>query len=182
MSISIATKIIAACAITVGSAPAFSHMVLETGSAAAGSSYKAVFLVGHGCQGSATTGVAVQVPTGFQGAKPYPKAGWAVSATSAPLAQPYTSHGKQITQDVSVVRWTAASKEAALPDALVDEFLLRGKLPETSGPLWFKVLQTCENGHNDWSEIPATGTSTQGLKAPAVLLEVTPAQTGHHQH
>ncbi len=34
---------------------AFSHVVLETRSAPAGSAYKAVFQVGHGCQGSATT-------------------------------------------------------------------------------------------------------------------------------
>lgn len=154
-------------------APSFSHIVLESKSAAAGSAYKAVFQVGHGCGGSATTGLSVQIPAGFQGAKPYAKAGWTVSSKLGKLAQPYDSNGKQVTEDVAVVSWTAASKDAALPDGNLDEFVLRGKLPDAAGPLWFKVLQTCESGSIDWSEVPASGTSAKGLKSPAALLEVT---------
>lgn len=179
---SFATKLIAIFALLAGAAPAFSHIVLENKSAPAGSSYKAVFLVGHGCQGSATTGVAVQIPAGFLGAKPYPKAGWTASAQLGRLAKPYESHGKQISEDVTVVSWKAATPVAALPDAFFDEFVLRGKLPASPGSLWFKVLQTCENGSNDWSEIPASGISTQGLKSPAALLEIKPAATAHHHH
>ena len=49
--------------------------------------------------------------------------------------------------------------------------------------MWFKVLQTCEKGTLDWSEIPASGTSAKGLKAPAALLEVLPsAPAGHDAH
>lgn len=154
-------------------APAFSHVSLETKSAPAGSTYKAVFQVGHGCEGSATTGISVQLPAGFEGAKPYPKAGWTLAIKRDKPAQPQDSHGKPLTEDVSVVSWTAASREATLPDAYVDEFMLRGKLPETAGPLWFKVLQTCESGRMDWSEIPLPGASAKNLKSPAVLLEVT---------
>ena len=153
--------------------PAFSHIFLETRSAAAGSAYKAVFQIGHGCNGSPTTAVSVQIPPGFQGAKPYPKAGWTLSTQRAKLAKPYVEHGKPVTDDVTLVSWTAASKEAALQDGYFDEFLLRGQLPDAAGPLWFKVLQTCDNGSNNWSDIPASGTSIQGLKSPAALLEVT---------
>ncbi|MFZ3139405.1 MAG: YcnI family protein [Polaromonas sp.] len=110
---------------------------------------------------------------GIQGAKPYPKAGWTLATTLGKLAKPYDSHGKPVSEDVTVVSWTAASKDAALQDAHFDEFMLRGKLPETAGLLWFKVLQTCESGSNDWSETPASGSSAKGLKSPAVLLEVT---------
>ena len=197
-----ALKTIAASALFVCAGSSFAHVVLVDKSAPAGSAYKAAFLVGHDCDGSATTGISVQIPAGFQGAKPYPKAGWTLAVSKAKLAQPYDSHGKQITEDVSSVTWTAAGKDAALPDAYVDEFMLRGTLPNTSGPLWFKVLQTCENASQDWSQNPATGTSTQGLKSPAVLLQVTanpnaaqasaaspmpamhmaPASPGDHQH
>jgi uncharacterized protein YcnI len=175
-------KSIAACAVLAWAAPAFAHIVLENKNAPVGSSYKAVFLVGHGCQGSATTGVAVQIPAGFLGAKPYPKPGWTVSTQLGKLAQPYDSHGRQVTEDVTLVSWKAANREAALPDAFFDEFVLRGRTPEAAGPLWFKVLQTCENGSNDWREIPAPGTATRGLKAPAVLLQVVPAAGAHHHH
>lgn len=166
-------KIIATGALALSALPVFSHVVLDQKSALAASPYKASFRVGHGCEGSATTGITVQIPAGFQGAKPYAKAGWVAAVQRAPLARPYDSQGKPVTQDVSVVSWTAASKDAALPDAHFDEFTLRGKLPEAVGPLWFKVLQTCENGSIDWSEQPASGTSTKGLKTPAALLEVT---------
>ena len=175
MNFSIAIKTIALSAICMAAMPAFSHIVLESRSAPAGSAYKAVFQVGHGCQGSATTGISVQIPAGFQGAKPYSKAGWTLTTQSGKLPKPYDSHGKQVSEDVTLVRWTAASKEAALQDAHFDEFTLRGKLPETAGPLWFKVLQTCESASLDWSEVPASGASAKGLKSPAALLEVTSA-------
>lgn len=173
MKILNATKVIAACAVTAAAMPAFSHIVLENRAAAAGSTYKAVFQVGHGCNGSSTTAISVQIPQGFQGAKPYPKAGWTLSAQSGKLAKPYADHGKQVTEDVTLVTWTAASKDAALKETYFDEFLLRGKLSDTAGPMWFKVLQTCESGSNNWNEVPASGTSTQGLKSPAALLEVS---------
>jgi len=182
MHFSSATKLIASCALLAVAAPAFSHIVLENRSAPAGSSYKAVFLVGHGCQGSATIGMTVQIPAGFLGAKPYPKAGWTVSAQLGKLAKPYDNHGKRVTEDVTVISWKAATPEAALPDAFFDEFVLRGKLPGNPGSLWFKVLQTCEKGSTDWSEIPASGSSTQGLKSPAILLELNPAEIAHHHH
>lgn len=177
-----AIKNIALCAAVTVAVPAFSHISLAEGQAPAGSTYKAVFGVGHGCAGSATTGLEVRLPPGFQGAKPMPKAGWTVSTQLGQLARPYDSHGKRVTEDVTLVSWRAANQEAALADAHYDEFVLRGKLPAEAGPLWFKVLQTCASGRNDWSELPATGTSTLGLKSPAVLLNVRSDAAGQHHH
>ena len=159
MTSSNATKLIAACIPIYWPVASFSHIVLENKSALAGSTYKAIFQVGHGCNGAPTTAIAVQIPSGFQGAKPYPKVGWVLT-----------------TEANTRITWTAASKEAALQNAHFDEFVLRGKLPDATGPLWFKVLQTCSDGvssvSNSWAEVPATGVSTQGLKSPAALLEV----------
>ena len=161
---------------------AWAHIVLAEPQAVAGSYYKATLRVGHGCNGSATQELVVQVPAGFQGAKPQPKAGWRIDTRKAKLAQPYTSHGHTVTDDVVELRWRAMDKQAALPDDQFDEFAFMGRLPDQAGPLWVKVLQTCETGHNDWSEIPAQGTSTRGLKSPAVLLDVQPAPTHEHHH
>lgn len=160
MKLSHATKIIAAGALIYWPLAAFSHIVLETRAAPAGSIYKAVLQVGHGCQGAPTTAIAVQIPSGFDGVKPYPKAGWVITM-----------------QANTLITWTAASKEAALQNAYFDEFTLRGKLPDASGPLWFKVLQTCSSeaggASNNWADVPAAGVSTKGLALPAALLEVT---------
>ncbi len=162
--------------------PVLAHIVLSEPTAIAGSYYKASLRVGHGCNGSSTKGISVQVPAGFQGAKPQPKAGWTLATRKAKLATPYLSHGKTVTEDVVELRWTAASQEAALPDDQFDEFAFMGRLPDRAGPLWVKVLQTCESGQNDWSEVPAHGTSTRGLKSPAALLDVQLAPSHEHHH
>ncbi len=151
-------------------ASAQAHIVLTEPQAQAGAYHKATLRVGHGCSGAATTALTVSVPAGFQGAKPQPKTGWIVSTRKARLAQPYTSHGKVVTEDVVELRWTASDPAAALPDEQFDEFSFMSRLPDQGGPVWVKVLQTCETGQNDWSETPSSGTSTQGLKSPAALL------------
>jgi len=173
---------LAALALATPLLGAHAHVTLEQAQAPAGSMTKAVLRVGHGCNGSATHTVTVQLPAGFRGAKPVPKAGWALALQKAPLAQPYDSHGRSITEDVTQISWTARSREAWLEDAYYDEFTVRGQLPSQPGPLWFKVTQLCEQGRWDWAEIPASGTSTQGLKAPAVPLEVLPATAPAPHH
>lgn len=174
--------IFAACLALCSVQMAHAHIVLAEPQAVAGSYYKATLRVGHGCSGSATTGLTVQVPSGFQGAKPQPKTGWTLVSRKAQLDKPYNSHGKTVTEDVVELRWTAVSKEAALPDDQFDEFSFLGRLPQAAGPAWVKVLQTCESGQTDWSEIPSNGTSTRGLKAPAALLDIQAAPTHGHHH
>ncbi len=81
------------------------------------------------------------------------------------------------------ITWTANSAADALPDAHYDEFVLRGTTPQKPGPLWFKVVQLCEKGSNNWVEVPATGVSTKGLKMPAALLDVLDVQpAASHKH
>lgn len=150
-------KFIALLAINAWTGASFAHIVLEQKAAPAASTYKAVFQVGHGCQGAATTAVRVQIPAGFTGAKPLPKAGWVL--TTAPDA----------------ITWAATSPATALQDAHYDEFVLRGRTPDAPGPLWFAVRQSCGPVVQDWAEVPASGMSTQGLKLPAALLQVTGA-------
>jgi uncharacterized protein YcnI len=161
----------------LGAAAAQAHVTLEEPQALVGAGYKAVLRVGHGCEGTATHTVIVRPPAGFRGAKPMPKAGWALTIERAPLAQPYESHGRKISDDVVQITWKATGKESFLADAHYDEFVLRGQAPAQPGPAWFQVHQLCEKGEWNWAERPATGTSTKGLRAPAVLLDVVPDQT-----
>jgi uncharacterized protein YcnI len=164
-------------------AAAQAHVTLDTAVAPAGTAFKAAFRIGHGCvAGSATHTLVVRVPEGFAGAQPMPKAGWAIEVVRGPLAQPYDSRGRKVTEDVVEVSWRATSREAWLQDAWYDEFVLRGQTPAQAGPLWFKVRQVCDQGLSDWAEVPASGASTQGLKAPAVLLQVQPTKSAEHVH
>ena len=171
-----------ACTLFLFGTTSFAHVVLGEPTAMASTSYRATLRVGHGCEGSPVTALQVTIPDGFSGAKPMPKAGWILITKRAKLAKPYTSHGKTISEDVTEISWTAASKDNWLPDAWYDEFVLHGGLPGNAGAMWFKVKQTCEKGSIDWAEIPAAGTSTKGMKYPAVLLEISESNLVVHQH
>jgi uncharacterized protein YcnI len=182
MSFTVRALALAALALTAA-ASAQAHVVLEDQTALAGRSYKAVFKIGHGCDGAPTTAISVRLPAGFRGAKPMPKAGWTLRVERSTLTTPYDDYGKRVTEDVTQITWTASSKEQWLPDDWYDEFVLQGGLPSEARPLWFKVLQTCDKTSANWDEVPASGTSTKGLKRPAALLELIPSeQAGGHQH
>lgn len=182
MKTPVTPKLIAACLLITGATAAFCHVVLQDSAAATGASYRATFKVGHGCDGAPTTGIRVSIPAGFRGAQPMPKPGWTLYTQVGKLAQPTTAHGKVFTEGILEIRWEANGPANALPSEFYDEFVLRGTTPSRPGPLWFKVLQTCEKGENAWVEIPVSGTSTQGLKAPAVLLDVLDIQATGHAH
>ena len=168
-------KLIAACALFTWASASVAHVVLDEPAALAGRSYRAALRVGHGCDGSPTTAIKVLIPAGFQGAKPMPKAGWTLSTRLARLDKPYNSHGKTVTEDVTEITWSASTPASWLPDAHYDEFVLRGGLPAAAGALWFKVLQTCDQGSNAWVEVPATGTSTKGpITAAKAAPELRP--------
>jgi periplasmic copper chaperone A len=181
LSTQFTTKFIAACAIFYWSSSAFSHITLEQTSVETSATTKATLRIGHGCQGLPTQALRVQIPQGFAGTKPMPKAGWSVVVQRAKLTTPYDDHGKQITDDVNEVTWTANTREAYITEEQYDEFVLRGKAPGTAGHLWFKVTQFCKDGdkigQNLWTEIPASGTSVKGLKFPAALLNVINSAT-----
>ena len=156
------------------------HVVLTDQLAMAGSYYKATLRVGHGCGDEPTTSITVKIPAGFEGAKPQPKFGWALTIKKELLPKTYTSHGKTITEDVVEIKWQATSKDFYLPNEQFDEFSFFTRLPAKPGPHWISVRQECVKGINDWAEVPASGTSTKGLKTPAALLELLPSQQHDH--
>lgn len=162
-------------------ATAGAHVSLEQPQAEAGSAYKAVLRIGHGCEGSPTRAVSVTLPAGFRGAKPMPKPGWALAIRREPLAVPYESHGRRVTDDVVEITWSAASREAFLPDAHYDEFVLRGQAPLAVGPAWFRVHQLCEKGEWRWADIPTEAQPQP--RAPAARLDVAaPDPHAGHKH
>jgi periplasmic copper chaperone A len=181
--LSTTTKVIAVCAIFYWASSAFAHVTLEQASVEVNATTKATLRIGHGCEGMPTQALRVQIPEGFAGTKPMPKAGWSVTVQRTKLAKPYDDHGKQVTEDVSEVVWTAQTQSAYITEEQYDEFVLRGKAPSNAGQLWFKVTQLCKDGdkiaQNPWTEVPLVGTSTKGLKFPAALLQViNPATSG----
>lgn len=157
------------------------HIALDQPEAPAGSSYRAAFKVGHGCDGAATTQIAITLPEGLlRGAKPSPKPGWTLTLERRPLKTPYDSHGKPVTDELAVVTWTANTAADHLPDAWYDEFVLRLSLPAEPGELAFKVRQVCTQGEWHWAELPSAANPRP--RAPAVRLLVQPRSAAGHAH
>lgn len=161
-------------------ATAEAHVSLEQPEAPAGSGYRATFRIGHGCEGSPTKVVVVTLPAGLRGAKPMPKAGWTLTTTRRPLAKPYESHGKPVTDELAEVRWTANTPADYLQDDWFDEFVIRTGLPAEPGVLWFPVRQLCTQGEWHWAELPSA--TSPKPRAPAVKLTVTPPKAAAHSH
>lgn len=175
--IPLAAAVLGAC----GAASA--HVVLEYQVAPADAPYKATFKVGHGCGQSPTRQVSVLIPPGVTGAKPMPKPGWALEVQRGKLDKPLTSHGRTVTEDVVRVTWTARTADDMLPDGHYDEFVLVARTPAQPGTVYWPVHQVCENGRNDWVEVPRDGRKLPDLKSPAAALEILPAAgTGGHRH
>lgn len=164
-----------ASSLLLAAASVHAHIVLEQKAATAGSYHKATFMVGHGCEGSPTTGIEIEMPEPMAVVKPMPKPGWQLATQALPLTTPMSLHGRPITETVNRVVW----KGGSLPDGHYDEFVLLLQLSKRSGSLYFKVAQLCETGRSDWVEIPAAGQGGR-LKLPAPVLDVQPAAAVHH--
>jgi uncharacterized protein YcnI len=155
---------VAAVLLTTWSADA--HVTLDGRPAAVGTWYKAVFAVPHGCAGSATTKVRVQIPDGVIDVKPMPKPGWNVEVVKGKYAAPYDFHGGKVSEGAREVVWSGGK----LLDDNYDEFVISTYLTATLKPdtvLYFPTVQECEQGVSRWIDIPADAEHTHDTKSPA---------------
>jgi len=153
-------------AVLLMATPAYAHVTLEGRQAAIGTWYKAVFAVPHGCAGSATTKIRVQIPDGVIDVKPMPKPGWNVEVVKGKYAAPYDFHGGKISEGAKEVVWSGGK----LLDDNYDEFVISTYLTATLKPdtvLYFPTVQECEQGINRWIDIPADAEHTHDTKSPA---------------
>lgn len=156
---------------------AHAHVVLVQKAAPTGSYYRAQFMVGHGCEGSPTVSVQIDIPDDVPVVRPQPKAGWTLSYQTGPLAEPAMVHGKAKTEAIRRVTWTGGP----LPDEQYEEFGMLLFLAKP-GRLHFRVLQTCENGANDWAGIAVEGSPKPSFPAPALDVINPHADHGQHAH
>jgi uncharacterized protein YcnI len=128
--------------------------------------------VSHGCDGSATTSLRVEIPENVTSAKPQAKPGWTITVEHAQLKTPIKAEGgKTVTDRVSAITWTGR-----LPDDEFDDFAVLLTLPKDAPAVYFPATQTCEKGAASWSDIPAAGQVK--LAHPAPVIDLTPHNMG----
>lgn len=160
--------------------PASAHATITPTTTAAGAYTVLTVSIGHGCEGSATTKVAIQVPEEILSVTPTRHPLWSMTERQEKLAEPVTdAHGNKVTERDAVVVYTA---KTPLPDGHRDAFELSLKLPEEEGQtLAFPVVQSCVKGENPWTQVAAEGQNPDELEFPAPTLTITAAEeeAGH---
>ncbi|MGO1851658.1 YcnI family copper-binding membrane protein [Microbacterium sp.] len=173
----------AAALVLGGAVAASAHVSIAEGPVEAGSYSILTFGVPHGCDGSATTEVAIQIPEGINAVTPTRNSLYTVEKVMEDLDTPITdSHGNEVTERVAQVVYTAATP---LPDGQRDAFELSLQIPEDAADttLYFPTVQTCEQGETAWVQIPEDGQDDHDLDAPAPSVDVVAASdAASHGH
>jgi uncharacterized protein YcnI len=158
---------------------ASAHVEVEPSATAAGSYSLLTFSLGHGCDGSATTGILIDIPESIQSVTPTVNPGWDIAKIAVDLDTPIEdSHGAAVTTRVGQVGYTA---QAPLADGLRTTFVLSLRLPDDAAgeTLAFPVLQSCEVGATDWSEAVVEGEEEPAHPAPSLTVTESGTEAGH---
>jgi uncharacterized protein YcnI len=155
--------------------PASAHVTVTPTTTAAGAYTVLTVSVPHGCEGSPTTKVAIQIPEEILSVTPTRNPLWDVTKQKQKLAEPVTdAHGNEVTERDAAVVYTA---KTPLPDGYRDAFELSLQLPEEEGKtLAFPAIQTCEKGETAWAEIAAESQDAEELEHPAPTVTITAAE------
>jgi uncharacterized protein YcnI len=150
---SLASLVIGLAVLVALALPAGAHVELAPEEAEAGSTITLTFSFHHGLDGSATTGLAVQVPDGAAIVAVPAKAGWT----------------SELSEGGTVVTWRGGS----VPDGTEAEFPVVVRLPVREGEALFPTIQTTEAGELAWISADE-GESEDAHPAPRLVL--TPGQ------
>ncbi|WP_416970105.1 YcnI family protein [Streptomyces sp. 4F14] len=178
----LAASALAGTAVLALSGPAFAHVtVVPEGTAAKGGYAVVDFRVPNERDNASTVKLEVTFPADHPLASvmPQPVEGWSVVVTKGKLAKPLSLHGKQITEAVTKVTWTASGK--GIEPGFIQQFPVSvGALPEDADSLTFKALQTYSNKEVvRWIEVQADGAEEPEHPAPTLALAAASGD-GHH--
>jgi periplasmic copper chaperone A len=151
---------------TLAVSPAAAHVTLENRDAPIDAPYKAIFVVPHGCAGSATVKLRVQIPEGVIASEPAPKPGWNIDVVKGKYAADYDYQGGKISEGIKEVVWSGGKLPPHERDQFVIDTYLTGALKPDS-MLYFPTVQECEQGISRWIDIPAPGSNPHDTKWPA---------------
>lgn len=154
--------------------PAAAHVTVNPGTATQGGYATVTFRVPNEQDQASTTKLEVNLPADAPVAsvKVRPVPGWTARAETAKLATPITAHGRQITEAVSKITWTADPDSAIKPGEFQQFDVSLGPLPQVKQMI-FKALQTYSDGNVvRWIDEPQAGTEPDH---PAPVLTLTPA-------
>jgi periplasmic copper chaperone A len=138
-----------AAALALAAGPAAAHVDPDPTQVTGGVPTTIGFTIEHGCEGSPTVEVSIEIPAGVNDVVATPLPGWSESVESG------------------VARWTGGS----LADDTEGSFALKLTPPVAAGTLVFPLVQRCTSGQLDWIEQTVDGQPEP--EHPAPVVEVT---------
>ncbi|MFE9626765.1 YcnI family protein [Streptomyces sp. NPDC006527] len=175
-----AAAAVAGSAVLVLSSPAFAHVTVQPEGTAAKGGYAVVnFRVPNERDNASTTQLEINFPTDtpLSSVLPQQIPGWKIAVTKSKLAKPLEVHGRQVSEAVSKVTWTAEDK--GIQPGYMQQFpVSMGALPENADQVVFKAIQTYSNKEVvRWIEVQEKG--AEEPENPAPVLELSDASDDH---
>ncbi|QTX05596.1 YcnI family protein [Agromyces archimandritae] len=142
---------------------ASAHVTVDPSSTAAGGYAVLDFSLGHGCEGSPTTTLTIDIPEGIESVTPQMNPNWTVEKVA----------------DGDAVRQVVYRAVTPLEDGFRDTVSVQVRLPEDAAgeTLEFPVLQECTEGETNWNEPSGDGAEPA---SPAPVVHVTEAVADPH--
>ena len=141
------------------------HVVIEEQTAVAGQNTLINFRVIHGCNGSPTTGLRIELPQGITYLTPRYKSGWTVSVKREKI----TAGNNQVIDHVREVAWSGGM----IPPDAYDRFEFEIRIPDTiDGQAFFKTIQVCQDDDIRYVDIPENRSLPWETPNPAPSIEV----------
>ena len=156
----------AVLALTAVPLAASAHVTVTPSDTAAGSYTVLTFAFSHGCEGSPTTALAIDIPE-------------SIESVSPTLNPNYTIEKVADGDRTAQVVYTAITP---VEDGYRDTIELSMRLPDDAAgeTLSFPVLQTCEVGETNWNQVAEEGEEEPESPAPTVVVtEATGDEHGH---
>jgi uncharacterized protein YcnI len=163
--------------------PASAHVTASTPKDAVKGGYTKVTLrVPNERADAGTVKLELTLPAEFPLAsvstKPTP--GWKVEAVKEKLATPVKSHGREVTEAVRTVTWTADAGNRIEPGQFNEFDLSVGPLPDNTDQLVLPTKQTYDSGEVvDWNA-PPPADGAEEPERPAPVLKLVAAKAGDH--
>ena len=178
---------VAALGIAAVAGPASAHVTINPGQAAAGSYARLDLRIPNESDKASTVKLELTLPAEhpFASVRTNAIPGWSVEQEKATLATPLDVHGRQITEAVSKITWTAADEKSGIQPGQFLEFgLSLGPVPDAVGTvLVFKAIQTYSDGtESAWIEDPPAASGAEPEKPAPTLKIVAATGEGDDDH
>lgn len=137
------------------------HVSVDTanGPAIAGKSYLVTLNLPHGCSGSDTYKIEVEMPSGFKLSRPVDSDFGVATITKETLAVPFVMHGKTYEDDVTKITWEKPESEIKASDTHLYRVSFRSTLPDTPfATAYLKTTQTCKMPDGSTEKLEWVGT------------------------